>query len=69
MRQTNLKISSQINIWLIVLITLMAGFVVSTFFSMDMLWSNTRSLYEHPLTVRSAVSTMEIDALYIHNKL
>ena len=43
MKQSNLKIASQINIWLTVLIVLLAGFVVSTFFSLDMLWQNTKS--------------------------
>ncbi|PKM39233.1 MAG: hybrid sensor histidine kinase/response regulator [Firmicutes bacterium HGW-Firmicutes-9] len=69
MKQSNLKIASQINIWLTVLIVLLAGFVVSTFFSLDMLWQNTKSLYEHPLTVRRAVGDIEVDVLYIHNRM
>ncbi len=69
MKQSNVKIATQVNIWLTVLVLILAAFVTSTFFSMDALWQNTKNLYEHPLTVRRAVGNIDVDVLYIHNKL
>jgi len=69
MKQSNVKIATQVNIWLTVLVLILAAFVTSTFFSMDTLWQNTKNLYEHPLTVRRAVGNIEVDVLYIHNRL
>ena len=69
MKQSNLKISSQLYLLLGVLIVVMAGFVASTFFALNALWTNTQTIYDHPLTVRTAVGKIEVDVLYIHSKL
>lgn len=65
MKMKNLKISKLLNIGLsiiLVFVVLLGGLVFS---NLNSLWQNTKGLYEHPLTVRRAIETVQIDVLKI----
>ncbi len=69
MKLTNLKISKQLNIYLIAIFLVVIVLTASSFFSMDVLWNNTADLYNHPLTVRRAVGDIKVDVLLIHRDM
>lgn len=65
MKLINLRISKQLNIGMGIILLLVAVLGGISFFYTNSLWQNTKSMYEHPLTTRKAVSTIQTDALNI----
>jgi signal transduction histidine kinase/DNA-binding response OmpR family regulator/HAMP domain-containing protein len=62
----NLKIATQLRIGLGAIFLLVALLGGVAWFQAGILWEHTRDLYNHPLTVRRALSDIRFDILTIH---
>lgn len=69
MKLENYKIGKQINIYLGAIFLILVILLSSSLFYMNILWKNTSDLYDHPLTVRRAVSEINVDVLLIHRDM
>ncbi|HZW50106.1 MAG TPA: response regulator [Bacillota bacterium] len=69
MKIKNMQISRQINLSLAAIFLIIIILAVSALASMEGLWSNTNSLYDHSLIVRWAVGSIETDVLTIHRNM
>lgn len=66
MKLKDLKIGTQLRLGLGIILALVMFLGGLTWMQADMLWKNTKSLYDHPLTVRRAVGELKADILVIH---
>ncbi len=69
MKISNIKISKLISIYLSVIFLVITIFMVSSLYSLNTLWNNTDSLYNHPLKVSEAVGEISVDVLSIHRDI
>lgn len=69
MKLSNYKIGRQINIYLGAIFLIVALLLGSSLFFMSSLWNNASDLYDHPITVRRAVSEINVDVLLIHRDM
>lgn len=65
MRLRDVRISRQLNggLGIILLLVILMGFVALQ--SSRVLWTNTKGLYDHPLTVQKAIGEVKSDVMYI----
>jgi CheY-like chemotaxis protein len=66
MRLKDIKISRQLKIGLGTILTFVIFLGAVGWIQTDMLWKETRELYEHPLMVRRAVGELKADVLAMH---
>jgi CHASE3 domain sensor protein len=64
-----MKISKQLNIGLGTILLIIILLAASSLYSIEILWSNTAGLYEHPFAVRRAIGAMNSDVLSIHKDM
>lgn len=62
----NLKIGMQLRITLSAILVLVLLLGAVSWYQSDSLWQNTKDLYEHPFTVRVALSELQADILHIY---
>ncbi len=62
----NLKIGIQLRIALSAILVLVLLLGAVSWYQSDSLWQNTKDLYEHPFTVRVALSELQADILHIY---
>ena len=65
MNLQNLKISTQLTLGLGLILAMVVGLGVAAYNQSGQIWLLTRNLYEHPLTTRRALGTLEHDFLEI----
>jgi signal transduction histidine kinase/DNA-binding response OmpR family regulator/HAMP domain-containing protein len=66
MRLRNLKIGTQLRIGFGAILALVLALGALAWLQTDLLWSDTKDLYDHPLQVRRAVGGLEADIQAIH---
>ncbi|WP_028572871.1 ATP-binding protein [Desulfonatronum lacustre] len=66
MRFEDMKISRQLRLGLGLILLLVVGLAALAWVHSDLLWRQTEGLYDHPLTVRRALSELKVDILVIH---
>ena len=69
MKLTNLKIGTQLRLGLGLIAVLVLALGVLAWVQADLLWQQTKGLYEHPLTVRRALDKLTIDILFIQRHM
>ena len=69
MRLRNLKIGTQLRLGLGVILALVIALGALAWVQTNMLWEDTKDLYDHPLQVRRAVDTLEVDILEMSRHL
>ncbi len=69
MRVKDLKIGTQLGIGLFVIISFVIITGAIAFLQTDALWRTTKTLYEHPLTVRRAVALLVEDVMTMHRDI
>ena len=69
MKLKDMKISSQLRIAMGAILLFVAILGATAWFQADDLWQETKGLYEHPLQVRRALSTLAIDILTMHRDM
>lgn len=65
MKLKNVNITTQLNMGMGIILLFVVMLGILTLFHGEKLWQNTKGLYEHPLTVQRAISTIEIESLAI----
>ncbi len=62
----NLKISKQINIWLVAIILLIVLLSSTALISIEGVWANTAELYDHPMSVRREIGEIRANMYLVH---
>ena len=66
MRLRNLKIGTQLRLGFGAMLALVIALGALAWVQSDLLWKDTKDLYDHPLQVRRAVGALEADILVMH---
>ncbi|MEI7902885.1 MAG: histidine kinase dimerization/phospho-acceptor domain-containing protein, partial [bacterium] len=66
MKLKDLKIATQLRLGLGVILALVVGLGVLAWIQTDLLWLQTKTMYDHPLQVRRALGAFEVDILAMH---
>ncbi|OGP49708.1 MAG: hypothetical protein A2Y79_05325 [Deltaproteobacteria bacterium RBG_13_43_22] len=69
MKMKDLKIGTQLRIGMGAILVFVVLLGVTAWFQADILWQETKGLYDHPHTIRRALGNLTIDIIIIHRDM